>query len=135
MPLERWNKPTDVLDAEATTPLIEGLSEKHKPTLGELNPLIYPVRLRDPQIADALCNWLADTFDNMGYRKPDHIGVSAIPTGDPFHPVDHHLIVRFGVDALTEEQIVALEKLAQETYGRYTKTRRDPGATKTLTPS
>ncbi len=103
------------------------LVEKPTPTLGEQNPLIHRANLADPRVAEAICGWTRDTIAQNDCLAPIHLGVIGISTENPVNPIAHVLQARFGMDEITDKQICALERVAEDLYGQSTQTRRRPG--------
>ncbi|MEK7521574.1 MAG: ATP-binding protein [Patescibacteria group bacterium] len=108
-----------------TTPeaLIEILKEKKEPSLGELNPLLFPPDLTNPEAIDALKLVALKKITKYGGLEPTVIE-SAAAYNIHTHKQEPRLIVRFNVDTLTQEQLAALENLVRSTYSTAVKTRK-----------
>lgn len=105
-----------------TAKILETLKEKRQPSLGELNPLLFPPDLDNPEAIEALSLAISQKIAQYSGKKPDLLQtVSMLERYQ--HEAVLRLIVRFSTDQLTEEQINYIEQVAILTYGKSVKTR------------
>lgn len=102
---------------------LERLREKAEPSLGEINPLIFPPNLLDPQAIDALSYVIREKIKQYQGLEPTLMETVVIPI--PKEQPVARFITRFEVGSLDEYQVVLLERLVAETYPSSVRTRTD----------
>lgn len=101
----------------------EALKEKKEPSLGDLNPLLHPPDLMNPEAVEAIILVTRALIDQVGGLQPDTLGVVVIATGISNSPYEPRLIARFNLPNLSEEQIRLIEQTVRQTYGSTARTR------------
>ena len=104
----------------APTPLLDKLKEKKEPTLGELNPLLYPLDILNPEAVEAMKLVISRKIAQYGGLVPNMLQPGFVPGALGPEP---RLFVRFSIDQITEDQISLLESLVRRTYGTSVRTR------------
>lgn len=103
--------------------LIEGLKEKREPSLGELNPLLFPPNLESPEAVEALKIGTERKIAEYGGLQPQTFE-SAYTFNINMGRQELRLVVRFEVDNLSPDQLALLETTVHQIYGKSVKTRR-----------
>lgn len=102
--------------------LIEGLKEKKEPSLGELNPLLFPPNLESPEAVEALKIGAGRKIAEYGGRQPQTFE-SVYAYNRIMGRQEPRLVVRFEVDELSPDQLALLETTVHQIYGKSVKTR------------
>lgn len=90
------------------------LKERKEPTLGELNPLLFPPDILNDSCVEALKLVINKLTSETGGRQPVAIGsTSVVDERFDRHP---RFTAKFEVDQLSEAQMQALEELTAVTY-------------------
>lgn len=101
---------------------LEKLKEKKEPSLGELNPLIYPPDLFNQEAVEAITLVATRKIKETNGLQPSSIDVAVLQT---FQGPIPRLVARFEHPTLSEEKITLLEQIVHETYGTKVRTRKN----------
>ncbi len=104
----------EVIDIERS----ESLKERKEPSLGELNPLLYPPKLDNPMVTDALKIVADQTINEHEGLQPDVFSSAKVSD----FPNTYRLVVRFRPEVITPEQFLQIEELTTRIYGKQART-------------
>lgn len=106
--------------------LVENLREKKEPSLGELNPLLFPPDLGNPEVTEALQIVIARRIGRTHGLQPASVESTMVydPSSSSLY---RRMMVKFETSLLTEAQIKLLEDLTRDTYGESVRTRKSIG--------
>jgi len=113
---------------------LEALKERKQPSLGELNPLLFPPNLSRRETVEALCLTIERGIEKYGGKRPEFIGATWIEghMGNP----EARFVTCWTVPLLTEKQVSLLEELTVQTFKpQSVLTRKGVGGTNRRNPS
>jgi AAA+ superfamily predicted ATPase len=99
--------------------------EKDAFNLGDLNPLIHSVDLTRSESIDAVKYTTIEKIQGCGGLLPDVLESAVVCDLKKPENSELRFIARFEVPNITEEQLVLLEQLVEQTYDVAVRTRRD----------
>lgn len=105
--------------------LLERLKERKEPSLGELNPLLFPPDLGNPEAVEAIKLVARRKIDEYEGLQPASLESSLVHNATT-DKQELRLVVRFELETLTQKQIEELEQLVRLTYGASVRTRTNP---------
>lgn len=92
------------------------LKERKTPSLGQLNPLLHPPDLTNPERIAALKNVVLDQTRSFQGPEPVRFESAIVTSTQPHTNPALRMVVRFEVDSLTEDQLDQLDRLGRTTY-------------------
>jgi ATP-dependent 26S proteasome regulatory subunit len=99
------------------SPLAEKLKKKKDPSLGELNPLIFPPDLESPETLDVLRTVVQNSVAKLGLLQPA-VMETAMAWNRVTEKLEPRIIIRFDPDRLSKDQLDLLEDVTHKTYGK-----------------
>jgi MoxR-like ATPase len=110
MNVERWRANSD----QTSESQLGLLRERKEPSIGDLNPLLFPPEFTRRETVEALCLAIERGLEKYEGLKPESMGVTWIRLSDGKQAP--RFVVRWTKDLLSEEQISFLEELITTTY-------------------
>lgn len=102
-------------DGQQTSELhLEHLRERREPSIGELNPIIFPPEFTRRETVEALCLAIERGLEKYEGLKPESMGVTWLPLADGKKVP--RFVVKWTKDFLTEKQVALLEELTATIY-------------------
>lgn len=103
---------------------LEQFKEKKEPSLGELNPLLFPPNLENPEAIAALTIVTTKKITQYGGLHPTTLEPAKVYNVNTTKE-EPRFIARFEVDTISEEELGLLEALIKKTYGASVRTRHN----------
>ncbi len=88
---------------------LELLKERREPSLGELNPLLFPPDLSRPETVEALLLSIERGIEKYGGKKPEYVGTTGVEVKSGESSA--RFVARWTLPLLDERQVSLLEKL------------------------
>jgi hypothetical protein len=101
---------------------IERLKEKRQPSLGELNPMLFPPNFTDPGSVRSLESVILQQIEGYEGLPPKSFGMRMLVNNEGH--IMPRIIARFELDTISEEQMRQLEEVSRELYGDTIRTRK-----------
>lgn len=103
---------------------LEKLKEKKEPSLGELNPLLFPPKLDNPEAVEALKLAISRKIGKYNGVPPSFADATYIYNYNTLKQ-EMRFIIRFETTNFTGEQLTLVEQTIKAIYGLTVKTRTD----------